>query len=370
MTRLFVSYATEDRPTAERLASSLTASGWDVWWDRRLLPGSRFDEVIEAHLDEADAVVVIWSVNSVVSEWVRAEATTAAERGVMIPVLIEPCRIPLRFRNIQAIDLSDWSGDPADERIDRLREAVGAVTASVESDIAAPEPETTTHAQLNPAPTNVETAPARARTGHGAFSAWSRRWRVAAAVVIVLLVGAAGYALITSDGDSSMPTDDERAPVAAPDHDADTLTPPTSRPTTKEADVSGSEDGTPVGRTDGLDAGEWLYADDERHSADGRWLLLMQADGNLVVEDEWNPADRPIWSSNTSGVPGARAVMQPDGNFVILDYSTGENRGAIFSTGTSGNPGAMLTIQNDGAVVVRSRSGAQLFNSLVDAPSG
>ena len=62
--------------------------------------------------------------------------------------------------------------------------------------------------------------------------------------------------------------------------------------------------------------------------------------------------------------------MQPDGNFVILDYSTGENRGAIFSTGTSGNPGAMLTIQNDGAVVVRSRSGAQLFNSLVDAPSG
>lgn len=373
MTRVFISYATEDRPTAERLAASLTTLGWDVWWDRRLLPGSRFDEVIEAHLDEAHAVVVIWSANSVASEWVRAEATTAAERAAMIPVLIEPCRIPLRFRNIQAIDLSDWSGDSEDERIDRLREAVEAVTVFEEPDSAAPEPETTARlVPLDPAPTNVETARVRAHTGEGGSSTWSHWWRVATAVVVVLLVGAAGYAFFTSDRDSPTPVDDERAP-AATSGDADTPAPNQDENEDEdedgEADVAAPEDSTPVGRTDGLDSGEWLYAEDERHSADGHWLLRMQPDGNLVVEDEWNAADPPIWASNTSGVPGARAVMQPDGNFVILDYSTGENQGAIFSTGTSGNSGATLTIQNDGAVVVRSRTGAQLFNSLVDGPS-
>jgi len=373
MTRLFISYATEDRPTAERLASSLTTSGWDVWWDRRLLPGSRFDEVIEAHLDEAHAVLVIWSANSVVSEWVRAEASTAAERGVMIPVLIEPCRIPLRFRNIQVIDLSDWSGDAADERITLLREAVEAVTATTEPVTTADEPEmTTTLAPGDAETTNVAevTAPAPPRIDGERSFVWSRRWKMAAAFVLVVLIGGAGYAFVTSDGDSAAPADDERSPAGALDDDADTPAPSALRPTTEEEDdVSESEDGTPAQRTDGLDPGEWLYAEDERHSADGQWLLRMQPDGNLVVEDEWNPADPPIWSSNTSGVPGARAVMQPDGNFVILDFSDGDNQGAIFSTGTAGNAGATLTIQNDGAVVVRSRTGAQLFNSLDDAPS-
>jgi hypothetical protein len=367
MTDVFISYASEDRADAERLASVLSDRGWDVWWDRRLVAGSLFDEVIEERLDEARAVIVVWSTTAVASEWVRAEATAAIERGVIIPVLIEPCRVPLRFRNVQTIDLSDWDGDPTDSRLRELQAAIGAVTAGHPPAPTAPhervEPDRPTDAISEPPPAQAPNTTDRPR-------ARFRWWQIAAAVVAVSIIGVAVVALTRSDGDTSAPSERERSTATAV---GDAETSETAEPSpTPDTDDDGADPGrdAPIGRTDGLDTGEWLYADDERRSADGRWVLLLQADGNLVVEDEQNPDDGPIWASGTSGVPGARAVMQPDGNFVILDYSTGENEGPVYSTGTAGNPGATLTIQNDGAVVIRSRSGAQLFNSSVDATTG
>jgi len=393
MTRLFISYATEDRSTAEQLASVLTDLGWDVWWDRRLLPGSLFDEVIEEHLDAAQAVIVMWSATSVGSEWVRAEAASAIERGVVIPVLIEPCRIPLRFRNVQTIDLSDWYGDPADSRIDRLHQALNAVTAAHE-----PEPTTSPDATEDPPQANREAMdlemtaaggaptsstrdvsgdrpsrqnapPEEGRAASGRPLSWLRWWQIAAAIVLALFVAAAAYAFSTSDDDSSTPADLDQASATVEDGETESsmLAGSGATTATSDVDVSSAGDDATSGRKDGLDTGEWLYAGDERRSADDRWVLLLQDDGNLVVRDERNPSDPPIWSSGTSGIPGTRAVMQPDGNFVILDYWTDENRGPVFSTDTGGNPGATLTLQNDGAVVVRSQSGAQLFNSLVDS---
>jgi hypothetical protein len=35
--RIFISYATEDRPKAQTLADALMARGWSVWWDERYL---------------------------------------------------------------------------------------------------------------------------------------------------------------------------------------------------------------------------------------------------------------------------------------------------------------------------------------------
>lgn len=368
MTRLFISYATENRSTAAQLASILADRSWEVWWDRRLIPGSLFDEVIEEQLEEAQAVIVMWSTTSVASQWVRAEATAAVERGVMIPVMIEPCRIPLRFRNVQTIDLADWDGDPADSRIELLHEAVKAVTAGQPQESAIPPGSAAWRPQPDFEATNVETSPARSSAGRP--FAWLGPWQVAALIALAASVAAVAYALGSSDGDSSAPADIGPTSATLADVDTEGSTPTQSQSTTVslESDDSDTGDGDPhVGRRDGLDSGEWLYADDERRSADGRWLLLLQSDGNLVVEDEWNPADPPIWATGTSGYSGARAVMQPDGNFVIFDYSTGENRGPVYSTGTHDNPGATLTIQNDGAVVIRSRAGAQLFNSLVDS---
>lgn len=50
MTDIFISYASEDRPQAKRLAQALEQQGWSVWWDRRI--GSSFHKAIEEALAE------------------------------------------------------------------------------------------------------------------------------------------------------------------------------------------------------------------------------------------------------------------------------------------------------------------------------
>ncbi len=92
MAHVFLSYAAEDRPRVEPLVRAIEASGLTVWWDRRIGMGSSFDVVIERELDAASCVVVVWSVHSIASEWVRSEANEGAERGILVPVQIDDVR--------------------------------------------------------------------------------------------------------------------------------------------------------------------------------------------------------------------------------------------------------------------------------------
>ena len=56
-----------------------------------------------------------------------------------------------------------------------------------------------------------------------------------------------------------------------------------------------------------------------------------------------------------------RAIMQPDGNFVVYDNRTGKDK-AIFYTGTHGHSGAFFALQQDGNLVVYSGS-TPLYNT-------
>ena len=57
MADVFISYAREDRAVAQLLAQGLEAGGRSVWWDREILPGNDFAELIAAELARAKAVV-------------------------------------------------------------------------------------------------------------------------------------------------------------------------------------------------------------------------------------------------------------------------------------------------------------------------
>jgi len=108
MADLFISYARGDRARAKLLAEALAREGWSVWWDRNIPPGKSFDKVIEEALDSAKCVIVLWSNESVSSDWVKAEAAEGARHGILVPVLLERVKPPLEFRRLQAADLSDW----------------------------------------------------------------------------------------------------------------------------------------------------------------------------------------------------------------------------------------------------------------------
>ena len=114
MPDIFLSYNREDQATARRFAEAFTAEGFDVWWDTTLRAGEAYDEVTESALNEAKAVVVLWSPRSVVSRWVRAEATQADRNKTLVPVTIEACKRPIMFELTQTAELSHWQGAPTD----------------------------------------------------------------------------------------------------------------------------------------------------------------------------------------------------------------------------------------------------------------
>ena len=169
MTDVFLSYASEDREQAGLLASALGSLGWSVWWDRKIIAGQAFDQAIERELETARCVVVLWSAHSTASEWVKNEAAVAAERGVLVPALIDSVKLPLEFRRKQTVDLVGWQGDKAHPGFQGLCEGV----AHAMGDEA-------------PAPRPPPAAPPAAKRN---------RWMAPALVALVVALGVGLYAV-------------------------------------------------------------------------------------------------------------------------------------------------------------------------------
>ena len=128
MASVFLSYDREDAAMATTVARALEKAGHKVWWDRHIRGGSQYSKEIEQALAEADAVVVLWSEQSVDSAWVRDEAANGRDRGVLVPISIDGFEPPLGFRQYQTIDLARGRLGRAGQRA--LLAAVAAASGS------------------------------------------------------------------------------------------------------------------------------------------------------------------------------------------------------------------------------------------------
>ena len=117
---VFLSYSHEDRDRARQIAELLTVSGFNVWWDPEIRTGRNYQDAIEESIRSARCVVVLWSAASVASRFVRSEADEANERNVLLPVMLEPVRLPLAFRLLQTENFTGWDGDEEAECWKRL----------------------------------------------------------------------------------------------------------------------------------------------------------------------------------------------------------------------------------------------------------
>jgi hypothetical protein len=169
MADIFLSYAHENHEHARSLAELLTSFGWTVFWDREILAGTVFDDVIQQQLDSAKCVVALWSIHSVGSQWVRSEAEEGANRNMLVSVLVDDVRLPIAFRRIQAAKLLNWTGSKDDEQLKDVLKAIRFVVQKPPDDnSAAPRPVATVSgssygaaAALAPSPLPVPAAKTR-----------------------------------------------------------------------------------------------------------------------------------------------------------------------------------------------------------------
>jgi WD40 repeat protein len=83
---VFISYSKARKKETIVLAAALEKRGVTVWWDKDITPGETFRKIIEKELAEARAVIVIWTPQSVKSDWVISEAGRGRKRNVLIAV--------------------------------------------------------------------------------------------------------------------------------------------------------------------------------------------------------------------------------------------------------------------------------------------
>ena len=199
MADVFLSYAREDAARAEQIARGLEAAGIDVFWDNEIPPGQTWADYIEQKLTQCKALIVLWSSHSVGSQWVREEARMGRDKSVLVPVMIDNVQPPFGFGEVQAANLSAWTGAADDANWRRFVAAVSDFAKGAARPSAQPMPAAPPRAAPQPAYKAPE--PEKKK---GGVPVWV--WVVGAVVATVVVLGIIG----------SMIPDDPQPQVAGP----------------------------------------------------------------------------------------------------------------------------------------------------------
>ncbi len=130
MPNIFISHSTKDNDKTRQITNMLKDAGFDVWVDfDSIRDGTRWVREIEAGIDGADAVVVVWSKSAQQSEWVEKECLyTFNLQKPMFIALIEPARLRLYVVNIQYTDCTtDLAGG--------MKDLIGAIQHTLNNEL-------------------------------------------------------------------------------------------------------------------------------------------------------------------------------------------------------------------------------------------
>lgn len=111
----FISYSSTDRNAARRAYDALYQEGYSVWLDQReVLVGHNVADKVTSGLANSRFVILLLSVASVQSEWVKREWTSAfveemdSQDVVILPAMLEQCDIPAVLKSKRYANLVDW----------------------------------------------------------------------------------------------------------------------------------------------------------------------------------------------------------------------------------------------------------------------
>ena len=124
MSDIFISYNSADRDWVSKLAKLLVKEDYTVFWDRKIPIGQQWDTFIFERLEQSKCIIVVWSNQSVASDWVRREASHAREHKKILPVLMEQVAPPFGFGDFQSADLTGSALTPKTTEVAEFLEAV------------------------------------------------------------------------------------------------------------------------------------------------------------------------------------------------------------------------------------------------------
>ena len=203
---VFVSYSSQDKPTADAIVASLEANGIRCWIaPRDILPGSDWSESIVEAIEQAGTMVLVFSGHSNTSPQIRREIESAVSAGIpLIPLRIEevlPSKSLQYFIGPQHW-LDAWT-PPLEQHLHRLTDTIKALLSKrIEGFDAArkeprlrPQTDTAVGAH-SPAATEPPPTPARAEPpgeiGSSPPGKFPLIWVVSFVGLLVVLVVAGG----------------------------------------------------------------------------------------------------------------------------------------------------------------------------------
>lgn len=245
----FFSYSRDDSEFVMKLATDLKAAGGAVWLDQLdIRAGQHWDKTVEEALANCANILLVLSPSSVSSSNVMDEVSFALdEKKLIIPVLYRTCKIPLRLRRIQYIDVrTDYANalkemlrlvapdeDAKREREALKREQQARLAAEKEHSFGAVQPDKVAgenavqHVEYKPEQTEIERrlskqeeplARERAQTEIaqtsrsvgtqaflGALQAGTKHWIAALLLIsVVALLGGVWYEVMTRSTQNPM----------------------------------------------------------------------------------------------------------------------------------------------------------------------
>ena len=130
MADVFISYARSSAWIAKAVAAALSKHGFSTWMDEELPANRAYADVISERLDEAKAVLVLWSKEATASHWVRSEADRARGHRTLVQASVDGSVPPMPFDQIQCADLRGWRGNSSATAWRKLRNDVAELVNS------------------------------------------------------------------------------------------------------------------------------------------------------------------------------------------------------------------------------------------------
>lgn len=148
--------------------------------------GQSFDRAMPQALQNAKYVVVLWTEQSVKSEWGKAVAEETMRRGVLISVLPDDAVVPLEFRQVRTVSLVEWQRGEPHAGFDRLVDEIARVLSTARGEKAPENPRrhsTTVQAEVQTGEGNRRGSRWRMWIGRGV------RFGALATALIILVLG-------------------------------------------------------------------------------------------------------------------------------------------------------------------------------------